>query len=197
MSHQDKVRVAIFASGSGSNARALIEFSQNTAASYRIVAIISNKESPGAKLIAEQFGVPFEYVSDSGNAEALTSVLQKHKAEVVALGGYMKLLPSDFVAGYIGKIINIHPSLLPDYGGKGMYGMHVHMAVFRDKKPFTGITIHFVDEEYDTGSAIVQARVDIAETDTPESIAVKVQETEHLVYPMVLDHLCQRIYSQS
>ena len=197
MPHQHKVHVAIFASGSGSNAKALIEFSRKNEAAYEVIVIVSNKEFAGVRTVSEQYGIPFEYVADSGNGPAMISLLQKYDVDIIALGGYMRLLPPELVKAYSSRIINIHPSLLPNYGGKGMYGMNVHMAVYKDKLPFTGITIHIVDEEYDRGLSLVQAKVDIADCTSPEAISAKVKTIEHLIYPMVLHEMCKRIYSQT
>lgn len=196
MPHQHKVHVAIFASGSGSNAKALIEFSRKNEAAYEVIVIVSNKELAGVRTVSEQYGIPFEYVADSGNGPAMISLLQKYGVDIIALGGYMRLLPAELVRAFKGKIINIHPSLLPDYGGKGMYGNHVHMAVWKDRMPYTGLTIHYVDEEYDRGEALVQCRIDIRDCMSPNAISEKVKEAEHNIYPLMLNQLCKIIYSQ-
>jgi len=188
-----KLNVAIFASGSGGNAESLIAFSFQEESLYNVVLILSNKEFPGVRKIAEMSGIPFQYVQNPDDGIILAEMLQKCQVDIIALGGYLRLLPSAIVDRFRGRILNIHPSLLPEYGGKGMYGNHVHMAVLNDKKPYTGVTIHLVDEEYDTGSALVQAKIDISDCMAPEEIARKVKEVEHQVYPMVLNQLCKTI----
>lgn len=196
MNHQHTVNVAIFASGSGSNAEALIQYSQRNDASYSVVVVVSNKENAGVRAIAERYSIPFEHVKQPDDGASIIALLQKYDVDIIALGGYMKLLPSALVRSFKGRIINIHPSLLPDYGGKGMYGKHVHMAVWKDKLPYTGLTIHHVDEEYDRGQALVQARIDIGDCSSPEAIGEKVKEAEHIIYPLMLNQLCKIIYSQ-
>jgi folate-dependent phosphoribosylglycinamide formyltransferase PurN len=116
--------------------------------------------------------------------------------QVIALAGYLRLLPAEIVRQFEGRIINIHPSLLPEYGGHGMYGDKVHMAVYNDKKPYTGITVHYVDEHFDTGSGICQTKISVNECNSVEKIAEKVRKVEHEVYPLMLNQLCKTIYSQ-
>jgi len=196
MNHQHTVNVAIFASGSGSNADALIRYSQKRDASYTVVVIVSNKEDAGVRTVSEQFSIPFEHITQADDGASIVALLQKYNVEIIALGGYMRLLPPELVRAFKGKIINIHPSLLPDYGGKGMYGNHVHMAVWKDRMPYTGLTIHYVDEEYDRGEALVQCRIDIRDCMSPEAISEKVKEAEHKIYPLMVNQLCKIIYSQ-
>lgn len=196
MNHQHIVNVAIFASGTGSNADALIRYSQKKDSSYSVVVIVSNKENAGVRSVSEHFSIPFEHIQQADDGASIIALLQKYNVDIIALGGYMKLLPPELVRAFKGKIINIHPSLLPDYGGKGMYGNHVHMAVWKDKMPYTGLTIHYVDEEYDRGQALIQCRIDIGDCVSPEAIAEKVKEAERMIYPLMLNQLCKIIYSQ-
>lgn len=196
MQRKKKIHVAIFASGTGSNAESLIQFSKSEESYFTVVLLITNKQKAGIYEIAEQYNVPIEYLSDTFDAQAIIDLLQMHCVQVIALAGYMRLLPRDVIHQYDGRIINVHPSLLPEYGGKGMYGNNVHMAVFNDKKPYTGITVHYVDEHFDTGSALCQTKISIQECGTIEEIAKKVKKVEHIVYPLMLDQLCKTIYTQ-
>lgn len=196
MQSQEKIPIAIFASGAGSNAEALIQFSRSEVSQFAVVLLITNKQKAGIYDVSVKNNVPIEYLADTGNAQAIIDLLQKHRVQVIALAGYMRLLPSDLVRQFEGRIINVHPSLLPEYGGQGMYGNNVHMAVFNDKKPYTGITVHYVDEHFDTGSAICQTKISIQECRTPEEIAKKVKKIEHIVFPLMLNQLCKTIYTQ-
>lgn len=196
MQKQELIKVAVFASGAGSNAEALIRFSLLDESKYEIAVIITNKDKAGIYDVAEQFHIPVEYLSNPNDSTAILDMLQKHHVQVIALAGYMRLLPLDIVQYYEGRIINVHPSLLPEYGGHGMYGNKVHMAVFNDKKPYTGITIHYVDEYFDTGSALCQSRISITDCKSIEEIAEKVKKEEHFVYPLMLNQLCKTIYTQ-
>jgi phosphoribosylglycinamide formyltransferase-1 len=191
-----QIPVALFASGAGSNAEALIQFSRSNESCYSVQIILTNKEHAGIHGVAQRYGIPIEVLPDSKNASFILSLLQKHAVKVIALAGYLRLLPSEVVQAFFGRIINIHPSLLPEYGGQGMYGYKVHMAVMRDKKPYSGITVHLVDEQFDTGYSLCQSKVSIIECTTVEEIARKVKNIEHEVYPLMLNQLCKTIYSQ-
>jgi phosphoribosylglycinamide formyltransferase-1 len=196
MQSQHQISVAIFASGAGSNAEALIQFSFLATSSYKVVMILTNKEQAGIYTIAQRMKIPIEYISDPKDSSRISELLQKNKVQVIALAGYMRLLPAGIVRDFEGRIINVHPSLLPEYGGQGMYGDKVHMAVLKDKKPYTGITVHFVDEHFDTGSGLCQSRIPIADCNSVEKIAEKVKKVEHEVYPLMLNQLCKTIYTQ-
>jgi phosphoribosylglycinamide formyltransferase-1 len=193
---QKQISVAIFGSGAGSNAEALIRFSQLDTSYFKVVMILTNKEQAGIYEVANRMHIPIEYLSDPKDSSTMSELLQKNNVQVIALAGYLRLLPADIVSQFEGRIINIHPSLLPDYGGHGMYGDKVHMAVFNDKMPYTGITVHFVDESFDTGSGLCQSKISIDECDSVEKIAEKVRKVEHEVYPLMLNQLCKTIYSQ-
>ncbi len=196
MHNQDMVKVAIFASGMGSNAESLIRYSLSEDSMFTVSIIITNREKAGIYDIASHYDIPIKYLSETMNPTIINDMLQKHGVQVIALAGYMRLLPSEIVKQFEGRIINVHPSLLPEYGGHGMYGNKVHMAVFNDKKPYTGITIHQVDEHYDTGSALCQTRIPISDCTSIEEVAEKVKKVEHLVYPLMLNQLCKTIYAQ-
>lgn len=185
--------IAIFASGSGSNARKIMEyFADRNDVSIQIV--VSNREDAGVLKIAESLGIDSIVVPRATfyETEDVLSVLNKYEITLIVLAGFLWLVPPYLVEAYMGKIINIHPALLPKYGGKGMHGMHVHQAVKNANEIESGITIHFVNDHYDQGQIIFQARCQLSPSDTPEDIARKVQHLEHKHYPKVIDQLLDR-----
>jgi len=201
---KDKIRVAIMASGFGSNATALIEFSKNTFSSYEIVVCISNKENPGIKTVAAKNGIPFEYCKElqeshnqHNSAVSLHLLLQSYKIDIIALSGYLKLIPPQIIDIYKDRILNIHPSLLPKYGGKGMYGINVHNAVLQDKNTETGATVHLVNEQYDKGRILGRSSIQINENCTAEELNEKVKRIENILYPEILHNYCKQFYSHS
>lgn len=189
----EPVRVAIFASGRGTNAEALICFSQRPEARYRVVLIVSNLSTAGVRQVAERYGIPFVHVSRHTHPEpalysaALLRVLAEYAVELIALAGYLKKVPPEVVQAYRGRILNIHPALLPKFGGPGMYGLHVHEAVLRAGELYTGASIHLVEEEYDTGPVLAQIRIPIFPGETPEQLAARLLPYEHELYPLVLN----------
>ena len=196
MPEHNHIIVAMFASGAGSNAEAIIEYSRRKDSVYKVEVILTNKEQAGIYSVANRLNIPIVHVTDPQDASNILEMLQKKQVQVIALAGYMRLLPAEVVRAFDGRIINIHPSLLPDYGGQGMYGNNVHMAVFNDKKPYTGITIHLVDEQYDSGKMLCQSRISIIDCNSVENISEKVRKVEHEVYPLMLNQLCKTIYAQ-
>ncbi|MCS6965141.1 MAG: phosphoribosylglycinamide formyltransferase [Candidatus Kapabacteria bacterium] len=187
------VRVAIFASGRGTNAEALIRFSYRPEALYQVVLILSNNSTAGVRQVAERYRIPFVHISSHTHpdpaeyADALLQQLRTHEVELIALAGYLKKVPPAVVQAYRGRIFNIHPALLPRFGGPGMYGLHVHEAVLHAGEPFTGVTVHIVDEDYDTGTVLAQLRIPVLPEDTPESLAERLLVYEHELYPRVLN----------
>lgn len=185
-------RVALALSGGGRTLKNLI--AQEHTRAYTIAGVISSREDcPGVE-IAHELGLPV-FVGTFGKSAAPTLVedlhqwLRDEEIDWIALGGFLKPFPS--IPGYGNRVINIHPALLPQYGGKGMYGMHVHRAVHANKETVTGASIHFVNEHYDEGSIIAQIRVPITGLADPEAIASKVFSSECRLYPEVLDRLCR------
>ncbi len=179
--------LAIFASGGGSNARKIIEFFQHST-EIKVALVVSNKRDAGVLDIAAAFQIP-TYIIDRKTfyeSEHLLAVLDEHMVDFIALAGFLWLIPGYLVRAFPRKIVNIHPALLPKYGGKGMYGSHVHTAVQAAGETETGMTIHFVDEHYDEGAIIFQARCPVSPTDTPEDIAHHVLALEHAHYPAVI-----------
>lgn len=193
----DKVRVAIFGSGRGSTTRALLDYALHHSTSYYIVSIISDRRHAGILEIAREYGIagesilPNEYSTYVEYVCAILSMLKQKQIDVVVLAGYLRQVPPDVVAAYAGRMLNIHPALLPKFGGKGMYGLHVHRAVLAAGERCSGATVHIVTEEYDAGPIIEQIRVPVFPNDTPEMLMARVQAIERSFYPRVLDRFCR------
>ena len=182
--------IAILASGAGSNAQKILEhFSDRMDIAVRL--IVSNKQEAGVLNIAKVASVDTLVVSrDSFYTKTdLLVELDKRNIDFIVLAGFLWLIPPYLIQHYPDRIINIHPALLPKYGGKGMYGHFVHEAVHLAKETHSGITIHYVNEKYDEGSIVFQERCEILPSDQPEDIARKVQVLEHSYYPTVIDQL--------
>ena len=183
------LRLAVFASGGGSNFRAI----HNRAQAYKVALLVCNKTGAGALSIADRHDIPKVSLNPSAFDDegvylsALLEALRKHRVNFIALAGYLRKIPAQLVQMYHGRIVNIHPALLPDFGGKGYYGRRVHEAVIRAGVKFSGATIHFVDEEYDRGPIIMQQRVAVHPDDTPQTLARRVLEVEHSLYPETLN----------
>ncbi len=187
---KSEVRIAIFASGSGTNAQNMIEYFREHPI-VEISLIVSNKPDAYVLKRAEKENLPHVLLSGKDWEEngLAARVLKDHQIDSIVLAGYLRLLPSWLIKKYPGKIINIHPALLPKYGGKGMYGEHVHRAVISSGDKHSGITIHHVNEEYDKGDIIFQAQCPVLPSDTPESLAARIHELEYEHYPKVLEKL--------
>ena len=182
--------IAILASGAGSNAQKILEhFSDRMDIAVRL--IVSNKQEAGVLNIAKVASIDtFIVTRDSFYSTTdLLVELDKRNIDFIVLAGFLWLIPPYLIQHYPDRIINIHPALLPKYGGKGMYGHFVHEAVHLAKDNHSGITIHYVNEKYDEGSIVFQERCEILPSDQPEDIAKKVQVLEHLYYPTVIDQL--------
>ena len=182
--------IAILASGAGSNAQKILEhFSDRMDIAVRL--IVSNKQEAGVLNIAKVASIDtFIVTRDSFYSTTdLLVELDKRNIDFIVLAGFLWLIPSNLIQHYPDRIINIHPALLPKYGGKGMYGHFVHEAVHLAKETHSGITIHYVNEKYDEGSIVFQERCEILPSDQPEDIARKVQVLEHYYYPTVIDQL--------
>lgn len=179
--------IAIFASGTGSNAENIIRSFQSES-DLKVALVISNRSKAKVLEKAENLGVANAYLpkEDFEDEELLLGFLEAYNISWIVLAGFMIKIPEYLVKEFNGRIINIHPALLPKYGGKGMYGQHVHEAVKNAKESETGITIHLVNEEYDKGKILFQAKVVIMDSDTVEDIQLKVQQLEHRHYPEVI-----------
>lgn len=181
--------IAIFASGSGTNAEAIMTHFADSAAG-RVALLLSNRADAYALTRAERFGVPAEVFSreeflDPAGRVAL--LLQEYRIDFIVLAGFLWLVPEFLTTAYAGRIVNIHPALLPKFGGKGMYGDRVHRAVIEAGERQSGITIHRVNERYDSGDTLFQATVAVEADDTPESLAAKIHELEHRHFPAVIE----------
>ena len=187
--------MAILASGRGSNARKIHQYSLTEASSYQVGLIISNKKSAGVITYAKEQGLPYLTVGRSSfyDTDMILADLEEYQIDLIVLAGFLWLIPPYLINKYPKRIINIHPALLPKYGGKGMYGMYVHQAVSEAKEMKSGITIHFADEAYDEGQIIFQAQCLLERTDKAEDIAKKVLHLEHHFYPKVLEGLSKRL----
>lgn len=188
------LNIAIFASGAGSNAQKIIDFFRNSA-DFRISLIVCNKPDAGALQIAQKENIPTLLIEKDKffRGDAYTSELRKAGIDFIVLAGFLWKIPDQLVKVYSGRLVNIHPALLPKYGGKGMYGTHVHEAVIAAGDKESGITIHHVDEQYDHGSTIFQARCEVLQDDTPGKLAERIHKLEHEHYPRVIAELLLKV----
>jgi len=176
------MRVAVCVSGRGSNLAALIA-ALPEGSPATVALVVSNRASAGGLELARRLGIPAAVLEDSTDPAEWRALLERWRIDFVVLAGYLKQVPSEIVAAYEGRIINIHPSLLPDHGGTGMYGIHVHRAVLARGDRESGATVHAVTEQYDEGPILAQARVPVLPGDTPESLAARVLTVEHRLLP--------------
>jgi formyltetrahydrofolate-dependent phosphoribosylglycinamide formyltransferase len=184
-----KINIAIFASGTGGNANAIIEAAQQKAVHYKVALIVTNKKDAGVLQIATQHNIATLVIDKEAfiNSDIYIYLLQQHKVEFIALAGFLWKMPLTFVKAYENKIINIHPALLPKYGGKGMYGKYVHQAVLTNKEKQSGITIHYVNEVYDAGQIIFQATCTVDDKETLDTLTQKIHQLEHEHYWKILE----------
>lgn len=189
-----KQQIVIFASGKGSNAAAIIDYIQAHQLPIDVLRIITNNPNAGVLDIAQAQHIPTYLLDTSKSTEnaACLEMLQALQPDLIILAGYLKKIPASWVAAFPNKIINIHPALLPKYGGKGMYGMRVHEAVMEAGEKQSGITIHYVNEQYDEGAIIHQATCEISMDDTPTSLAQKIHQLEHAHYPRIIASLLEK-----
>lgn len=182
------MKIAVFVSGRGSNLKAIL-INPDLKNLVQVVAVISDKLDCGAFEIAKEFGIK-TFTTGIGEGkisnDEVTSELKKLGCELIVLAGYLKLIPDNLIDNFENRIINIHPALLPSFGGKGMYGMNVHKAVFNSSAKVSGATVHMVDKTYDTGKIITQKCVEISDVNSPEEIAEKVLRVEHQILPDVV-----------
>lgn len=183
------LNLAIFVSGRGSNFQAVLDAIAQKSLRARIAVLISDRSEAGALHIAQQAGIATEVLAcrdEEKYEHTLRFVLQQREVNFIVLAGYLRKIPASLIRAYRGRIINIHPALLPSFGGKGMYGKHVHQAVLDYGCKVSGATVHFVEEEYDTGAPILQRCVRVHEDDTAETLAGRVLEVEHQILPEAL-----------
>lgn len=187
--------IAIFASGEGTNAENLIRcFS--TSKSVKVAVVVYNRKEAGVRLRAQKLGVPTEYVSksDFASSDVVLPLLSRYHADVLVLSGFLLLVPQYLLDAFPNRIVNIHPSLLPRHGGKGMYGLNVHADVLKCGDAESGITIHLVDACLDHGITLFQAKCQVERDDTPESLAQRVHKLEYAFFPEVVERFCNGGY---
>ena len=184
-----RARIAVLASGGGSNLDAL--FTHLDARGPRrggdIIVVASDRASAGALARARARDVAAVHLPDPGNADVIDALLRDHDVDLIALAGYLRLVPAPVIRRFRGRVLNVHPGLLPAFGGPGMYGLRVHRAVLDAGVAISGATVHFVDEVYDRGPIVAQWPVPVAAGDTPESLAARVLRVEHALFPRVVD----------
>lgn len=189
-----KINIAIFASGSGTNAEAIIKYFQNSKYG-KIALILSNNKNAYVLERARNYNIPSVVFNrdEFYHSTQIIDILRQHKIGFVVLAGFMWLVPGALVESYEKRMVNIHPALLPKYGGKGMYGMHVHEAVVKNGETESGITIHWVNKVYDDGQIVFQVKCKVDTTDTPEDVAAKIHTLEHANYPRVIEEQVQKL----
>jgi phosphoribosylglycinamide formyltransferase-1 len=186
--------IAIFASGNGTNAERIMDyFSDNDEINIRLV--LTNNPKAGVIARAEKFGVPCRVFNrkEFYNTDKIDKLLAENNIDFIVLAGFLWLIPTSIIQSFPNRIINIHPALLPEYGGKGMYGHRVHEAVIANGEKQSGITIHYVNELYDEGNIIFQATCEVKENDTPDSLAARIHELEYAHFPVVIEKLLENI----
>ncbi len=183
-------RVAVFASGSGSNAENIVKYFSGRLSSDDFSFFTNNKNALVIER-AKQLGVKITLFSreEFYNSDLILNQLKEEGCELIVLAGFLWLIPQNLIRAYKGRMINIHPALLPKYGGKGMYGKKVHEAVIDNKESESGITIHFVDENYDEGKIVYQAKCEVLPSDTASDVEQKVHALEYEYYPKVIEDL--------
>lgn len=186
------MRLAVFASGEGSNFQSIVDAAKSGALKAQVVLCVSNNPSAGVLDRATKSEIPVlilnpsEFSDPDGYTSSLRAKLIEFETDFIALAGYMKMIPAEIVNEYSDHIVNIHPALLPAFGGPGMYGRRVHQAVLESGADQSGATVHLVDEEYDTGPIVLQESVPVRPEDTPDSLAARVLKVEHRIYPRAL-----------
>jgi len=189
-------RLAVFVSGRGSNLKAILHAISIKYLNVEISAVFADKIECGAVDLAWNYNIPVYFVSrvlkdDFILLEQASDILIKLNIDLIVLAGFLKKIPDNLIDRYLNRIINIHPALLPSFGGEGMYGMNVHRSVFNASCKVSGASVHFVDKVYDNGKIIAQSCVDITDVQSPEEIAAKVLEVEHKLLPFVIKKISE------
>ena len=194
-------RLAVLASGRGSNLQAIIDHFDNLARERvaKVVLVASNRADSPALIRAATASIDVASFNPSDDGSELLALLQRFRVDLVVLAGYLKRIPPKVINEYSGRMINIHPALLPAFGGEGMYGARVHEAVIASGAEETGVTVHLVDDDYDRGPIIAQWRVRVDRSDTVDTLAARVLNVEHAVYPRVVEMVAilQQLESKS
>jgi len=195
--NKQPIYMAIFASGAGSNAQKIIDYFRNNDL-IKIALIVCTKPGAGVLNIAEQENISSILINREKffNEDAYLDVLKKDKIDFIVLAGFLWKVPSLLLQSYPNKIINIHPALLPKHGGKNMYGNHVHEAVIASGSKESGITIHYVDEHYDNGDIIFQAKCSVDENETAETLAQKIHLLEYKHYPVIIEEVISKQFGE-
>tara|TARA_Y100001936_G_scaffold240989_1_gene276215 strand:- start:177 stop:776 length:600 start_codon:yes stop_codon:yes gene_type:complete len=194
-------RIAVFASGTGSNFINIVDKINQFKLNAEVVLLISNNPGSGSVKFAIKNNINVEIINkfrckEENNINLKYKLsLKENKIDLILLAGFMKKIPVDIVKIYENKILNIHPSLLPDYGGKGFYGMNVHNAVFNSKDKFSGATVHYVNERYDKGPILIQKKIDIQDCNSPNEIGKKVLKVEHEIFPEAVKKHLKNLYN--
>jgi len=186
--------ITIFASGAGSNASRIIDYFRNSTLA-RVCLVICNKPGAGVISIAEKEGIPVLIIEKERffKGDGYLPEIRQAGTNLIVLAGFLWKIPHSLIDAYPRRIINIHPALLPKYGGRGMYGQYVHESVLNAGEMESGITIHYVDEHYDNGDILFQTACPVLDTDSPESLANRIHQLEHLHYPLVIDDLIKSL----
>ncbi len=187
--------LAIFASGEGTNAENIIRYFENSGTA-KVTLLVYNRKEAGVRLRAERLGMRTEYIPKSmfGDSEKVLATLREANTDIIVLAGFLLFVPEYLLETYHNRIINIHPSLLPLHGGKGMHGIHVHEDVLACGDKETGITVHVADAQLDHGCVLFQAKCPVERGDTPEDVAARVHKLEYAYFPEVIERFCQGRY---
>ncbi len=186
------IRIGALVSGGGSNLQAIIDACKDGRIDGEVVAVISNNSRAYGLQRAKDQGIATYHLSSVTHPDeeeldkAMVEILKGHDVELVCLAGYMKKRGPTFIKAFANKVLNIHPALLPKYGGKGFYGRNVHRAVVEAREPRSGATVHLIDEQYDHGPILAQVEIDVKDEDTPDSLAARILIQEHMIYPKVV-----------
>jgi len=183
--------IAIFASGAGSNAEKIIDYFRSSPLG-KVRVVVSNRKSAGVLSIAEKNQIASVVLDKSdfqAPAEKLLAALEEREVDFIVLAGFLLKIPEDVVKRFSGNIVNIHPALLPDFGGQGMYGDHVHRAVLESGRAVSGITIHYVDNVFDNGEILFQEEIPIEKGETIDSLRAKIHKLEHYHYPRTIERI--------
>lgn len=188
------LNIAVLASGSGTNLQSLLDDLSAPEAPGRVALVVANRASAGALARAQQAGVAtLVTAADGQDAAGMLAAFRQHDIRLVVLAGWLKLVPAGVVRAFAGRILNIHPALLPAFGGPGMYGRRVHEAVLAAGARISGPTVHLVDEHYDRGAIVAQWPVAVKNGDTADTLAARVLAAEHRLLPAVVREACRRI----
>jgi phosphoribosylglycinamide formyltransferase-1 len=192
-------RIAVLASGRGSNLQAIIDHFDSIARERvaKVVLVASNRSDSPALIRAATASIDIASFDAADDGVQLLDLLRRFRVDLVVLAGYLKRIPPTVIREYAGRIVNIHPALLPAFGGEGMYGARVHEAVIASGARESGVTVHLVDDDYDRGPIVAQWRVAVEESDTPETLAARVLAVEHAIYPRVVEMVALLLTTES